>query len=307
MEMRRLEVFCKVVELRSFTKAAEALLLSQPTVSEHIRTLEETLGEKMLDRLGREIGPTPAGEVFYRYAVEILRMREEALQALARFKGEVAGRIVLGASTIPGTYFLPKLVGAFKTEHPSVSITLRIGDTAEITTQVLDGDIEAGVIGSLRSDRRLITEEIFSDELVLAVYPDHPFAGTDAVDPEDLYGQPFILRERGSGTRAVMMGILEDHGLEASRLSVVAEMGSTEAVRQGIKAKIGISVLSRAAVIDDTLHGELRITTINNVTFSRPLYLVRRKNRQTSPVCLAFLDYIRAGGERTPRHDPTQR
>jgi DNA-binding transcriptional LysR family regulator len=128
VDMRRLEVFCKVVELKSFTKAAEALLLSQPSVSEHIKTLEQTLGEKMIDRLGREVLPTPAGKMFYQYAKGILRMCEEAIQALAQFKGELAGTLSLGASTIPGTYFLPKSIASFRTAHPG-SGSLTIADS----------------------------------------------------------------------------------------------------------------------------------------------------------------------------------
>ena len=209
MNIRRLEIFCRVVELRSFTKAAEALLLSQPTVSEHIRALEEVLGDKMIDRLGREVLPTPAGKVFYRYAHDIVQMRDEAIEALARFKGQLAGQLVLGASTIPGTYILPELIASFKTVHPAIQITVRIADTADITRDVAVGDAEAGLIGSVPSDRRLKEREVSSDELILAVHPDHRWAGRGKVTPDELEGEPFVLREHGSGTRTVTEKILE--------------------------------------------------------------------------------------------------
>ncbi|MDQ7784056.1 MAG: selenium metabolism-associated LysR family transcriptional regulator [Desulfomonilaceae bacterium] len=293
MDMRRLEVFCKVVELKSFTGAAKALSLSQPTVSEHIRTLEEIVNERLLDRLGREVLATPAGKVFYQYARNIVRMRDEAVQALEQFKGNLAGRLVLGASTIPGTYMLPRIIGDFKSTHPAIQITLRIADTALIVEQVLDGDLEAGFIGSKWSDRRLVMEEIFTDELVLAVYPEHPWASRKRIKRTDLEGEPFILRERGSGTRMVMERILDEHGFDVSRLSVVAEMGSTEAVRQGIKSKIGISILSRNAAADDIDHGLLAAVDIERIRFTRPLYLIQRRNRQMSPLCAAFLERLR--------------
>ncbi len=292
MNIRRLEIFCRVVELRSFTKAAEALLLSQPTVSEHIRALEEVLGDKMIDRLGREVLPTPAGKVFYRYARDIVQMRDEAIEALARFKGQLAGQLVLGASTIPGTYILPELIASFKAVHPAIQITVRIADTADITREVAEGDAEAGLVGSIPNDRRLKEREVSSDELVLAVHPDHRWAGRGKVAPDELEGEPFVLREHGSGTRTVTEKILEEHGFSFSKVYPVAEMGSTEAVRQGIKAGIGAAILSRRAIADDLAHGSLVEVEIEGVSFSRPLYLIQRRNRQPSPLCQAFLDFL---------------
>ena len=292
MEMRRLEVFCKVVEWKSFTKAAEALHLSQPTVSEHIRALEATLDEKMIDRLGREALPTPAGQVFYRYARNILQLREEAVQALAQFKGELSGHLMLGASTIPGTYVLPRLIAAFKRDNAAVRITLRVSDSAEIAEALLEGSIEAGVIGSLPADKRLVSQELFSDELVLVIHSGHPWAKKGKIDLSELPDQPFIMREPGSGTRTVMTRILQEHGFDLSRLKVVAEMGSTEAVLQGIKQGIGASVLSRQAVDEHLDCGFLAVAEIQQVRFTRPLYLIQRRGRQASPLCTAFLDFL---------------
>jgi DNA-binding transcriptional LysR family regulator len=295
MDMRRLEVLCKVIELKSFTKAAEALSLSQPTVSEHIRSLEEALGERLIDRLGREVLATPSGRVFYQYARNIIQLREEAIQALEQFKGNLSGHLILGASTIPGTYVVPKFIGSFKTIHPAIQMTLRISDTAQIVRDILEGTLEAGLIGSKWNDRRILMEELFSDELILAVFAGHAWARRKHIRQEELIGEPFILRERGSGTRMVMERILEEHGFDSSRLFVVAEMGSTEAVRQGIKAQIGVSILSRQAVEEDLKQGTLALVDIEGIRFYRPLYLVQRRNRRLSPLCAAFLDHLRTG------------
>lgn len=295
MDMRRMEVLCKVIELKSFTKAAEALLLSQPTISEHIRTLEETVGEKLIDRLGREVLPTPAGRIFYQYARGILQMREEAIQALQQFRGNLSGNLTLGASTIPGTYVLPGFVGSFKARHPAIQITLRISDTAQIVEEVVQGNVEAGMVGSKWNDRRLSLEEVFLDELVLTVSQDHKWARKKRIQVGDLAGEPFLSRERGSGTRMAMEKILEEQGFDISRLFVVGEMGSTEAVRQSIKARLGVAILSRLAVQEDVQHGTLALVEIDGVRFSRPLYLITRKNRQMSPLCSAFLDHLRSG------------
>ncbi len=297
MDLRRLEVFCKVVELKSFTKAAAAMGLAQPTVSEHIRSLEEMLAEKLVDRLGREVVATAAGRIFYQYSRNIVRLREEAIQALEQFRGNLSGHLILGASTIPGTYVLPKLIGAFKALHPAVLLTLRIGDTTSIARELLQGDVETAVVGSRWNDRRLIAEEVFGDELTLAVPSEHRWAGKPPISVEELVDESFILRERGSGTRMVMAKILENHGFDPTRLRVVAEMGSTEAVRQGIKAGIGVSILSRFAVEEDIQRGTLSAVEIKDLRFVRPLYMILRKNRHMCPVCSAFVDFLRVAAQ----------
>jgi DNA-binding transcriptional LysR family regulator len=294
MDIHRLEVFCKVVEMQSFTRAADAVFLTQPTVSEHIRALEELVGEKLVDRLGREVLPTAAGKILYQYARDIIRLRNEAIQAIDRYKGNLSGHLTIGASTIPGTYLLPRLIGSFKARYPAIQITLRISDSAEVVDRIIDGGLEAGLIGAPWDDRRIILEEVFSDELMLAVYPEHPWADGRVVAVEDLANEPFILRERGSGTRRVMARALEVHGFNPARLHVVAEMGSTEAVRQGIKARIGVSILSFHAVAEDIQRGTIARVEIEDVSITRSFYLVQRKNRQSSPLCMAFLKHLRS-------------
>lgn len=292
MDLHRLDVFCKVVELKSFTKAADSVFLSQPTISEHIRSLEESVGERLIDRLGREVLPTQAGKILYSYAKKILRLRDEAVQVLENYSGKLAGHLYIGASTIPGTYVLPKFIGAFKKQHPATDITLNIFNSRKITENVIQGIIEFGIIGATWNEPSLVWQELFSDELILVVFPEHPFAKLPTVKPQQLEGEPLIFRERDSGTRRVTNEILEKH-LDLSLLKVVAEMGSTEAVRQSIKSHIGISILSRHAVEDDLSHGTLVAVPLKGVRLTRPLFMVSRKNRQFSPICAAFIDFLK--------------
>jgi DNA-binding transcriptional LysR family regulator len=296
VDIHRLEVFCKVVELKSFTKAAEASFLSQPTVSEHIRSLEEMLEERLVDRLGREALPTQAGRILYKYAKKIIRLRQETMQAMAAYRGEMAGHLALGASTIPGAYVLPQRIGAFKRLHPAIQITLSIGNSRTVADGVLAGDTEFGVVGARWSDPALEWREILDDELVLTVYPSHPFAREKAVEPARLLNEPMIIRERDSGTRRVVTQLLEKH-LDLSRLQIVAEMGSTEAVRQGIKAEVGIAILSRRAVAEDIERGSLAAVDLADIRLSRPFYLITRKNRQPSPICSTFLAFLQQGSD----------
>ena len=303
MDIHRLDVFCKVVELGSFTRAADAAGLTQPTVSEHIRTLEESLGERLVDRLGREMLPTPAGKILYRYARDIIQLRDEALQALEKFRGNLSGNLLIGASTIPGAYILPELIGAFKNSHPSIQITLKITGTAGVVEGLLDGSHEIGIIGAQWDDRRIIQEMVFSDELILIVHPDHPWTEREYIEPEELLHEPVILRERGSGTRTTMNRSLEAVGISSSQLRSIAEMGSTEAVREGVKARIGVSVLSSRAVAGDLASGSLAAVKIRGITFSRSFYLAERKSRRLSPLCEAFLEHLRAVAGRVGEED----
>ncbi|HIJ80000.1 MAG: selenium metabolism-associated LysR family transcriptional regulator [Desulfobulbaceae bacterium] len=295
MDLHRLEVFCKVVELKSFTKAADAVFLSQPTVSEHIRSLEETLGERLVDRLGREMLPTQAGSILYKHAQKILRLKHEAEQAIKSYSGKLSGHLYMGASTIPGTYLLPQIIGGFKKEYPAIQMTLFIGNSRKVADGVLNNDTEFGIVGARWSDPALEWQQIFADELVLTVYPQHPFAKLAAVKPAQLIGEPIIIRERDSGTRKVMTELLQKK-LDLSKLSIVAEMGSTEAVRQSIKSEIGIAILSRQAVAEDITNGTLVAVPIKGINLLRPFYLIHRKNRQLSPLSTTFIRRLEEAG-----------
>ncbi|PLX86055.1 MAG: LysR family transcriptional regulator [Desulfuromonas sp.] len=295
MDIKRLEVFCKVVEQESFTRAADAVGLSQPTVSENIRILEEALDEKLLDRLGRKVLPTGAGKILYRHARRIIKMRDEAFQAIEEYKGNLSGHLSLGASTIPGAYILPKVIEAFKARHAAIQVTVKIAGTARIVEDLLQGNLELGIVGARPKDATLECEEIFSDELVLTVYPDHPWAGRQAVSPEELEDHPFIVRESGSGTRTVMNQTLKGVGFDPDRLSLVAEMGSTEAVRQGIKARIGASIISFLAVAEDIHQGTLVTVPVEGLQMSRTFHLIQRRNRRLYPLGLAFRHHLQGG------------
>jgi len=305
MEIRKLDAFCKVVELKSFTRAAEAILLSQPTVSEHIRSLEHELDQKLVDRLGREVEPTPVGRLLYKYARKILKTQSEAVQAIEHYSGKLAGRIKIGCGTIPGTYILPGLIGRFRLTHPSIKATLRITGSRIIAGKVLAGEHELGVVGAKWNENGLTWTEMFSDELTLTVHPDHPWALRKSVSLNDVAGEPFIMREADSGTRKVFAQILEKNGLKEKSLQEVAEIGSTAAVKEAVKEGIGISILSRRAIRDDVDCGRLVAVAVKNHTLKRPFYLIQRKNRELSPVASVFLNYLQKNGDQVSQQKDT--
>ncbi len=304
MDLHRLEIFCKVAELKSFTLAAEALRLSQPTVSEHIRSLEEMAGSQLVDRLGRELRLTAAGQILLRYAHKLLQLRDEAQQALADHRGELAGRLHLAASTIPGTYLLPWIIGVFKARQPAVHISLQIANTATVADMVLKNEVGLGVVGSFLPEKRLQFTQVYVDELTLTVPPQHPWAARKEVALPELYGQPYIFREQGSGTQMAVKEILKGHGLEFQKLTAAAEMPNTEAVRQCIKAGVGLSILSRLAVAADLAHGDLVAVKLQGVELRRPLFVIQRSGRSLPPVYAAFDTFLRQTAPRLPDLSP---
>lgn len=304
MELRKIEVFCKVVELKSFTRCAEAVLLSQPTVSEHIRSLEEELGQKLLDRMGREVEPTPVGRLLYGYALRLLRIQRDALQAVEQYGGKLVGRIMLGASTIPGTYILPGLIGQFRRRYPTIQATLRIAGSQTIAARVLEGDLEIGVVGARWTERGLEWTRHFADRLTVVVPVSHPWAGRREVAAEELAGEPFILRESESGTRRVVDEILEELGLKPGSLQEVAEIGSTAAVIEAVRAGLGIAILSARAVEREVRAGSLAVVGIRGARLERPFYLIRRRNRELSPAAAVFWGCLQADGDTAPAANP---
>jgi DNA-binding transcriptional LysR family regulator len=293
MDLKMLEVFCRIVELRSFTRAAEAVSLTQPTVSGHIKDLEAELGLPLLDRAGRTVTPTRAGEILYGYARRILGLRAEAQQAIGKHKGGLAGALVLGGSSIPGAYVLPPLIAAFKQDHPEATMTLHVKDSRDIVRGVGDGEYELAMVGARFEEGRVRYDRCGQDELVLAVPASHPWADRGAVRLRDLLGQPMIIRERGSGTRKAMEKALAEHAVDRDRLRVVLEVTSNEAVRQAMKAGAGVAVISRRAVQDDIRCGLVAGLRFQGVRLLRDIFLVTHRTRSRSPLGNAFAAFLR--------------
>jgi DNA-binding transcriptional LysR family regulator len=292
MDFRRLEVFTRVFKLKSFSKAGQTLFLSQPTVSEHIRLLEEDLGLTLFDRQGKEIVPTKAGQFLFQYANQLMSLRQDSLRAMEQFRDKGVGELLIGGSNIPGQYILPGLLSGFKKSFPGIRIRLWIGDTRHIQEKVLDGTIELGLVGALVEHRRISCQPLTTDELVCISLPGKTGEKQRALDPSKLLSFPFILREKGSGTRKSFEQALKKIHLEPKDLQVVAEMGSNEAVRQAVKAGLGISVISRLAVQEDLEQGQLQEIKIRKFPLLRNFYLITLKQRTLSPLAQEFKEFI---------------
>jgi DNA-binding transcriptional LysR family regulator len=292
MDLWQLSVFCKVIEQRSFSKAGRMIHLSQPTISSHVKDLEDHFGTRLIDRLSRKAIPTKAGELLYQYARRMMALRDETNAAMAVFLGEIKGRLPIGGSTIPGNYLLPKVIGAFTRQHPEVSIVLQVADTSQILVEVIEGRIELAVVGAPGDPKLVAQTTLIDDELRLVVPAGHRWARRKSVAWKDLKEEPFIVRERGSGTLRSIAQRLRESGHDVGDFKIAAEMGSTEAVRQAIKGKVGVSILSAVAVADDVRSGQLKALTVEGLNLKRSFYLTTHKQRSISPLGRIFRDFL---------------
>lgn len=294
VDLWRLQVFCSVVEQSSFSRAATAIRLSQPTVSSHVKDLEAYFSCKLVDRLGRQAAPTKAGQLLYDYAKQLLLLKEHTENALADFQGRMVGHLTAGGSTIPGGYILPALIGRFKKTYPDIFITLIEGDSASIIQRVSQGDVELGVVGTPARQPQLAEERFMDDQMYLFVPAGHKWANERSVSAEMLTKEPFIMRETGSGTRTSIEEVLETSGYWIGDFNVVAELGSTEAVRQSIKSGVGVSILSACAFEEDVEKGTVRRIPIAEISLRRSFYLITHKQRTQSPLCQAFIGFLKS-------------
>jgi DNA-binding transcriptional LysR family regulator len=293
MDLWQLHVFCRVVEAKSFSKAAALVHLSQPTVSSHVQDLEAHFGCRLIDRLSRQAVPTQAGRLLHSYARRLLSLRDETETAMAEHQGRMRGTLVIGGSTIPGGYLLPETIGIFKRRYPEISVTLRIDDTSGIVGGILAGTLEMGVVGAEVKNRSLSQEKVLNDRMRLIVPAGHPWAIKKRVPLAALLTEPFIVRERGSGTLQSIQESLSKIGRGLDELNIVAEMGSTEAIRQAIKNRVGVSILSTLAVDNDLASGQLKALAVDGVDLTRSFYLTRHRQRSISPLGAAFLAVLK--------------
>lgn len=277
MDFHHLKVFVSVYGNRSFTRAAEKLHISQPTISEHIRNLESELNCKLFDRMGRTIVPTSEADLLYPKAQRILGDVCKLQDDLSSAFGQISGSLVIGASTIPGTYILPSMAADFKKMHKRVSFEILIDDSASITNMVLNHELLVGIVGARMESDHLEYAPFLDDELVLAAVPG--LAAKKNLSVEELGTLPFISREDGSGTRKTMEFFLAGKNMDMKDLDVVAVLGSSASVKEAVKAGLGVSILSRQAVRDEIERGVLQEIKIRGLMMRRKFFIINHKKR----------------------------
>jgi len=298
IEFRHLESFCRVADLKSFSKAADDLLLTQPTVSGHILSLERSLSLRLFDRASREARLTKSGEVFLQYASKILSSRKDLLNALSEFSQGIRGELSLGASTIPGEFLLPRLIGDFKKEYPFFIVSLKISDTKGIIQYVLEEKVEFGVIGA-RLNHPSLSYEKYGEDQIIAVAPSNHPVQRKRVDLEELLKERWIIREEGSGTQITVEKALRRKGKSLDQFNVVMKMGSTSSVKEGVKAGLGLAFISGKATEEEVRQGSLcRIDVSGLEPISRQIYIVSHRRKTLSPMAMEFLRFLKGRKEK---------
>ena len=291
MNLNQLRVFCEVVERKGFTRAAEALYLTQPAVSRQVQELERYYGVELFEQIGKRIYPTEAGTTLYNYAKQIFHTLDDLQVEINQLKGLKAGHLRIAASATAGTYLLPPLLGRFKRNYPGVEVTLEIHNSQQVEQRILEHQqLDLGVTERPVIERALYSEPFDTDELVVIVSADHRLAAKETVLPSDLQGERFILREPGSGTRTLLD---EEFSRLDIRVKPIMELGSTAAVKQAVAAGLGLSIVSSRSIRLETEAGLLKALRCPGMRLVREIRYVHHRDRRLSRAADAFLQIIR--------------
>ncbi|MFZ5919286.1 MAG: selenium metabolism-associated LysR family transcriptional regulator [Chloroflexota bacterium] len=299
--LEELKALCQVIEQKSFSRAARLLGLSQPAVSLQVKSLEAEFGAELLHRDGFEITPTESGQIVYQFACQVIDLYERSKQRLGELNGQAGGKLRVGASTGPGEYLLPLLLGQFKQRQPRVEIALRVGDSSEIVDYILQHRLELGFVGHTRRDRHLYFEPFLHDRLVLVVYPAHPWASQGQISYQELLRAPLILQQHGSGAVAALQQALEQHSIDYEQLNVVMEVGLQESTKAAVRAGFGATIISRLGVLEELKRGDLVEVSIEGLEMGRDFYIVYRRTSALTNLARTFLEFARGAVDVMPQ------
>jgi len=291
MDIHQLRVFTSVFKNKSFSKASEELHLTQPTISDHIKTLEEGLDCTLFDRLGRTIIPTKEAEVLYSYALEIIEKINTIKEVISQTRKEIKGELIIGASTIPGTYLLPSIMAEFQRKYPSVSFQILVSDSRGIIDKVSKHELLLGIVGAKLDDEQINYIPFVEDELIVVSSPS--MIKSNSITLKGLTKFPMVLREEGSGTRREVEKILEGKGISLGGIKIAGIFGSTDAIKQAVKAELGISILSKLSVADELKHNILKEIKLTDTQMKRKFYIITHKKRTLPLLHAVFLEHIK--------------
>ena len=293
MKIKKLEIFVAIATTGSFSKGAEIACISQSTASQHIAALEESCGVLLFDRTGRGVIPTEAGKILIVHAQQVIKALKETEQALLRFRQADGVELTVGGSTIPGTYLLPIAIAALRATSPGITVTAEIGDSSEILAKLTEERIEIGIVGTTVDDKLFTSEPLSHDVIHLVARKGHLWSGRTDVHSTELLSEPIIMREKGSGTTAVVESALRRHGITTSDLMVCTTISSSEAMKQAVLAGCGVAFISEMAVREELKQGTLVVIGLPELIITRRFSVVLKKGRTLSPAATAFQHVFR--------------
>jgi DNA-binding transcriptional LysR family regulator len=291
MHDHRLNTFYTVARLKSFSKAAKKLCITQPAVSFQIRQLEEYYGAKLIDTRNNQFSLTKTGQLLFEYVERIHHLYQEMDHSLKKATGNLAENLLLGASTTPGEYILPNILVDYQKKYPGINVFLTIANTDRVVNMVEQEQVDFAVVGRHIEQRGLIASIFKEDDLVLIIAPSAKFENSQTVKLEIFDSFPLILREEGSATRKESLKTLQSTGLDINQISGVLTLGSSEAIKRAVEAGVGVSVISRWAVRREIQLGILKAFTINDVKFDRKFYFIYKTKSYKQKMIRQFIEY----------------
>lgn len=280
--------FCKVVELGSFKRAGESLKLSQPTISMQIKSLEDEYGLKLLHRKGRKVLPTEDGQIVYKNLLKIISLYEHSRESVHKNQNDFFGNLLIGASSGPGEYPIPIILGKFKQEHPQTSITLQVGDSVEIIEKVSNQSIEMGFVGTRRRDGNLVFEPYMEDDLVLAVSSSHPLANKAKIEFPEFQSIPLILQQPGSGATINLQEALSVFNLKLTDLNIHMELGLQDSVKSAVMAGYGGTIISELGIQKELQSGNIKRVQVDGLDLRRQIYICTNRLIPLSNLAVNF-------------------
>lgn len=291
LDFGQLEAFVQVAAHHSFSRAAEALQLTQPSITARIQALERELGEKMFERGGRSVRLTDAGTILLPYAERILQMLREAKEGVEEVRSVQAGRLRLGSALTISTYVLPRILRTFHSRYPGVEVMVHTGRSEQVLNMLLSDEVQVGLAHSLVHPD-VETVDLYADEVILVANPDHPFAANRQATIEEVGSQPVILADRGSSYYSLTHGLFRQAGVVPN---VAMELDSMEATKRMVEEGLGIALLPRVCLERELKQGLLTEVAITNApAISRQIALIYRKSRKRVRTVQAFLEVLRS-------------
>ncbi|MCM3570384.1 selenium metabolism-associated LysR family transcriptional regulator [Neobacillus mesonae] len=289
MNLEHLKVFFTAATKKNFSETAKILHLSQPSVSLHIKHLEEYLNTSLFDRSTKKMELTHAGTILYNYAEQLIQLVNQVEKDISLLSETIHGDLRLGASLTIGEYLLPYFLGDFIKKYPEVNISFKVDNSYQIIEQLLDGKIDLGFIEASIPRKEIDSFPFLEDELVIisSVKDPHPNLTEDTIEPELLFSLPIIVREHGSGTRQVLETNLSKHQLDVGQLHIIMEFENTESIKSAVESGMGVAIISKTTIQKELDLGLLKQTRIKGIPLKRYLYLIHRK-QVLSPACDAF-------------------
>ncbi|MBP1888908.1 DNA-binding transcriptional LysR family regulator [Clostridium moniliforme] len=287
MNFRKLRIFYETAINLNMTKVAKSLYISQPSVSQAIQELEEELGVKVFDRIGKRLTLTYEGKVYFNYVRRILNLYDEGVDTIRQINNKEQGKIVIGASTTIGTYILPAIIKNFVEKNKGIDISLIIENTENIEKMILQNKVDfAFVEGNIHSEE-VVYEKIWEDELVFIAPYNHKWSNKKYLNKDDIKNEKFIMREKGSGSREIVEIYLKEHGI---KYKTFMELGSTEAIKKSVEAGLGIGCISKECALEEVERKELIKITFNKERIYRDLLLVAHKDKFISNNMREFIE-----------------